>query len=258
MTSIKLINVMSKIFIIHGWTYTTAKWQEFVGLMQASGFEVVQLTVPGLTESTDKAWTLETYVEWLKEKLSAESSSASNSAKATSDLQKATEGKQNPIVIGHSNGGRIALAFAAKYPDKIKQLILIDSAGIYHNELPLRIKRTVFGAAAKIGKKITQSETIRKILYKLAGESDYKNATPQMRKTMANLISADLAPELSKITAPTLIIWGAKDKATPLSDGRLMNQQIKNSSLYIIEGAGHSPHATNAKEVADVARRFIG
>ena len=220
---------MKKIFIIHGWTYTTDKWQEFVGLITAAGFEVVQLAVPGLTEATNKVWTLDDYVEWLKEKLSAE---------------------QNAIIIGHSNGGRIALAFAVEYPNKLKQLILIDSAGIYHNELPLRIKRAIFGAAAKIGKKITSSEILKKVLYKLAGESDYKNATPQMRQTMANLISADLSLELEKITIPTLIIWGRHDKATPLFDGMLMNKLIKNSALYIIEGAGHSPYATNAKEVA--------
>jgi pimeloyl-ACP methyl ester carboxylesterase len=228
---------MQKIFIIHGWTYTTDKWQEFVGLMQRAGFEVVQLAVPGLTEGTDRVWTLEDYVEWLKDKLSAEHS---------------------PIVIGHSNGGRIALAFAAKYPDKIGKLILIDSAGIYHNELAIRIKRSAFASAARIGKKISSSPVLRKILYKLAGESDYKNAPPLMRKTMANLIAVDLTPQLAEIIIPTLIIWGRHDKATPLSDGQLMHKLIENSELYIIEGAGHSPHFTNAKEVSDVVCRFIG
>jgi pimeloyl-ACP methyl ester carboxylesterase len=43
------------------------------------------------------------------------------------------------VLLGHSNGGRIALAFAEKYPDKVKQLVLIDSAGIYHNEFSIRL-----------------------------------------------------------------------------------------------------------------------
>jgi pimeloyl-ACP methyl ester carboxylesterase len=218
-----------KIFIVHGWTYTTDKWQELIGLLRLAGFDVVQLAVPGLTEATDKVWTLDDYAEWLKAKLAPEA---------------------NPVVIGHSNGGRIALALAAKYPGKIKQLILIDSAGIYHNGLPLRIKRAVFGAAAKIGKKITSAQIFRNILYKLAGESDYKNATPQMRRTMANLITADLKSELPKITAPTLIIWGAKDKATTLSDGRLMHKLINKSQFFVIPSAGHSPHFTHASEVS--------
>ncbi len=221
---------MNKIFILHGWTYTTDKWPEFCSQMAAAGYIPVMLRVPGLTETTDKVWTLADYVEWLAKKLTAENDKV--------------------ILIGHSNGGRIAWAFAAKYPEKLKLLVLIDSAGIHRNELPKRLKRFVFGLAAKIGKKITSSEVLRKVLYKLARESDYKNATPQMRKTMVNLISADLIPDLPKIATPTLIIWGRQDKATPLADGKLMHKLIKISSLYIIDKAGHSPHATHAAEVS--------
>lgn len=227
---------MQKIFIIHGWTYTTNKWDLVIGQIKSAGFEPVLLHVPGLTEATNKVWTLDDYVEWLREKLRDE---------------------QRPIVVGHSNGGRIALVFAAKYPEKLKQLILIDSAGIFHNELPIRIKRAVFGAAAKIGKKITSSETIRKIMYKLAGESDHKNATPQMRQTMANLISADLTSRLANITTPTLIIWGARDKATPLSDGKLMHDKIRPSEMFVIGDAGHSPHFTHAEKVCEKIISFI-
>ncbi len=227
---------MEKIFIIHGWTYTTDRWQNFIARVKEGGYESVLLTVPGLTEATDKVWSLDDYVEWLKQKL---------------------ENEDQSILVGHSNGGRIALAFAAKYPGKLKQLILIDSAGIYHNELPLRFKRMVFGALAKIGKKITASENLRKVLYKFAGESDYKNASPQMRQTMVNLISVDLTPKLPAINTPTLIIWGREDKATPLADGELMHKLIATSQLNIINGARHSPHFTHTKEVCDAIIQTI-
>ena len=192
-------------------------------------FFVEQLAVPGLTEKTDKVWTLPEYVDWLYEKLGGDSA---------------------PILIGHSNGGRIALAFAAKYPGRLKTLILIDSAGIRRNELPIRLKRFVFGLAAKIGKKLTRCETFRNLLYRLARESDYKNASPLMRETMANVISVDLTDQISKIKTPTLIIWGDNDRMTPLSDGKLMHKLIQTSTLHIITGTGHSPHFTHAPEVA--------
>lgn len=220
---------MKKIFIVHGWTYSTDKWSEVVKSLQAHGHEVNVLTVPGLTEGTDKAWTLDEYTEWLKGKL---------------------EQTDNPILIGHSNGGRIALSFATQHPQALERLILVDSGGIYHNELPLRVKRLVFGAAAKVGKKITSSPKLRNLLYRLAHESDYKNATPHMRQTMTNLISVDLTPQLKNIHIPTLIIWGEQDRSTPVSDAHLMHQSIPNSRLYILPEAGHSPHATHPKEVA--------
>lgn len=219
---------MKRIFILHGWTYSFDKWTPFINCLKSKNFDPVILPVPGLTEKSDKVWTLDNYIEWLKNKLDSEQS----------------------IVIGHSNGGRIALSFAAYYPEKIKCLILIDSAGIYHNELPIRLKRLVFGAVAKIGKRIISSERLRNILYKIARENDYNNATSNMKQTMANLISDDLTAKLSAITTPTLIIWGKHDTYTPLSDGKLMHSLIKNSKLLIIEDAHHSPQFTHAQKVS--------
>jgi len=224
------MGIMKKIFIVHGWTYTTEKWSELSSLLSMSGYEIVSLTVPGLTEKTDKVWTLDMYVEWLHEKISHE---------------------EDPILIGHSNGGRIALAYCAAHPHIISLLVLIGSAGIYHNELPIRIKRAVFGMLAKIGKKLTSSDKMRNLLYKVARVQDYNKATPIMKETMHNLITVDLTEKLELVSTPTLLIWGEKDTATPLSDGLLIQKKIKNSKLYTIKDAGHSPHFTHAKEVAE-------
>ena len=227
---------MKKIFIIHGWTYTLFKWDKFIELIKATGLEPVILKVPGLTEAYDKPLSLNDYVEWLKNKLSVE---------------------ENPIVIGHSNGGRIAIAFCEKYPDKIGKLILEDSAGIYPNRWPKRFKRTAFKVLANVGKKVTSSEFLRKLMYKLAGEADYKNAPIHMRQTLTNLVSVDLTPALEKISIPTLIIWGGKDKATPLADSKIMHEKIKSSQLYIIEEAGHSPHFSHPDLVSKKVLEFI-
>ncbi len=219
---------MNNVFILHGWTYTTDKWQPLLDFLKEQGIGATMLSVPGLTDGSNRVWTLDDYVEWLK-----------------GEIEKA--GKV--VLIGHSNGGRISLAFAAKYPEKVERLILIDSAGIYPKGLYITVKRTVFKALAGVGKKVTSSNTLRKLLYKIARESDYKNATPEMRQTMANLISVDLTSVLPTIKAPTLLIWGAQDTATPLSDGRLMDKLIPQSKLSVIQEARHSPQITHWKEV---------
>lgn len=71
-----------------------------------------------------------------------------------------------------------------------------------------------------------------------------------MRETMKNLISQDLTSQLNFISAPTLILWGEKDTTTPLADGQLMHQLIRNSRLHVVKNAGHSPYFTHAQEVA--------
>ncbi|MDD5069005.1 MAG: alpha/beta hydrolase [Candidatus Pacebacteria bacterium] len=224
-----------KIHIIHGWTYTLEAWEPCLAELRAKGFEPVMLRVPGLTEKSEKVWTLPEYVTW---------------------LEKVLQNESNVILLGHSNGGRIAIAAFAKNPTLIQKLILLDSAGVVHNEFPLRAKRAVFGSLAQVGKIFLDFPFVRKVFYKIIGAHDYGRAPENMRETMKNLISRDLTPELSKISIPTLIIWGKEDKITPLSDAYLMQKNIKDSKLVVVDGANHSPHATHPKIVAEEIAKF--
>lgn len=224
------MGTLKKIYILHGWTYSLDKWQTMIYLLKENGLDPVLLKIPGLAKESDRIWDIEDYVEWLK---------------------KETETSDNLVLVGHSNGGRIALAFTQKYPDKVNHLFLIDSAGIYHDEFPIRLKRTVFKGLAKVGKKITKSKMLKDLLYKLVRESDYKDANPQMKKTLVNLLESDKNLGLDKIDTPTTIIWGEYDTTTPLTDGKIMTQKIRNSKLFIIKGARHSPQYTHPQEVAE-------
>ena len=233
-TNEKKMGTLNKVYILHGWTYSTDKWKPFVEFLKQKGIDSTLLKIPGLTEKLDKAWKIEDYIEWLKNKVG-----------------------NKVILIGHSNGGRIALNFAIKYPDRLDCLILIDSAGIYHDDLAVKTKRYVFKGISKIAKKFTSSEKLRTLLYKVVGETDYKNANPLMRQTMVNLINSDKSLKLDKIIVKTLIVWGEKDQVTPLSDGRIMNRLIKDSKLYIVKEAKHSPQFTHPREVSDIISKKL-
>ena len=74
---------------------------------------------------------------------------------------------------------------------------------------------------------------------------------------MLNLINLNLTEVLRKIKVPTLVIWGQDDKITPLSDGKLIHQLIKNSKLKIIDNAKHSPQFTHPKEVAEIINEYL-
>ena len=228
---------MKKVIILHGWTKALDKWQEFIKELEKKEVEYEFPKIPGLTESLNKVWDLNDYIKWLQNIVDKE--------------------KDKVILIGHSNGGRIAVNFAIRYPERISKLILIDSAGIYHNELPLALKRVIFKTLAKFGRVLKGSSVLKNVFYKVVGETDYKNANQNMKQTMINLISTDLKPILSQIKTPTLIIWGREDNTTPLSDGKIMNDLIKNSKLEIIDKARHSPMFTHPKQVAEIIYGYI-
>ena len=72
-----------------------------------------------------------------------------------------------------------------------------------------------------------------------AGSEDYRQASPVMKKTMVNLLNEDMRPLMPEIKAPTLLIWGEGDTATPLSDGQQMEKLIPGSGLAVLKPAGH-------------------
>ncbi len=223
-----------KIYALHGWAYSTEKWADFKAALKEKHIDLEILLIPGLTAELEETWDIDDYIKWLCEELPNE-----------------------PVVLlGHSNGGRLALNYAWVYPERVQQLILLDSAGIYHGGLQ-QVKRWVFGNLAKLGKKITTSEKAKKFLYKLARVRDYKEAPEHMKKVMQNMIESDKSIVLEEIQTPTTILWGANDKATPLSDGVTLHQRITNSSFHVIDEARHSPHFTHPVEVAGLIKAAL-
>lgn len=230
------METIKKIYILHGWSYQTEIWKPFLQGLTDLGFSPIFLRIPGLTGPIDREWNLDDYVTWL-----------------ASEIEKETE----PIVLlGHSNGGRISIAFAKKYPLKVKGLILVDSAGVYHNDFKIRFKRAFFAILANVGGFLKHNKTIRLLFYKIIGERDYHNANETMRKTMTNLISVDLTPIFSEISCPVGIVWGNNDTYTPLSDGKLMAQLFPHNELTIIDGARHSPQFTHQDKVLNAVKKY--
>jgi pimeloyl-ACP methyl ester carboxylesterase len=110
---------------------------------------------------------------------------------------------------------------------------------------------------AKLGKFMEGVPYVKKVYYKLIGASDYYSAQPNMKKTMQNMLDSDKYIDPSIIKIPTQIIWGREDKFTPLKDAYKLKKAIAGSKLSIIDSAGHSPHATQPIEVANIIYDFI-
>jgi pimeloyl-ACP methyl ester carboxylesterase len=220
-----------RVFIIHGWTYNLEKWEAFVALLRAQRVVVKQLKVPGLTTKSDKVWDIDGYINWLDEEL---------------------KGEEHPIIIGHSNGGRIALAYSIKYPQRLKKLILIDSAGVPRDQLKAKIKLKVLWFLSKVGKVLSIVPGAKKIFYRVIGAHDYQNAPPNMKLTMRNMLAVDENLNLHEVQTPTTIIWGKNDKVTPLRDGQRMAKQIPQSTLHIIDNAQHAPFASQPQAVLEL------
>jgi len=223
--------------ILHGWQSKIERWQPLVEIL-SKNFDVYLPSLPGFGEKKlSKVWNLSDYADWLADYLKKENI-------------------KNPILAGHSNGGRIAIQYLSR-GGKAEKLVLIASAGIKPKP---SIKKKIFLVNAKIGKIIFSLPVFNLFkkpaswfLYSLAGEKDYYQAEGCLKQTMANLIKKDLIPVLPKIKIPVLILWGREDTATPLADAYIFKNKIKKSKLIVFDKTGHNlPFAFKNKITAQI------
>ena len=154
-------------------------------------------------------------------------------------------GIEKATLVGHSYGGRVIIKLAARntLPFEINRIVLIDSAGVMPKRSfaqKMKVKRY------KVLKRILNFKFIHFLFPELIdawknrqGSADYRNASPMMKQCLVKAVNEDLSELLSDIKQETLLIWGDKDTATPISDAKLMEEKIPNSGLAVIPGTGH-------------------
>jgi pimeloyl-ACP methyl ester carboxylesterase len=164
-------------------------------------------------------------------------------------------------IVGHSFGGRIGIKLASQYPERVARLVLTGSAGIVPKRtLAYHIKVRTYKILRSISNAHFAPEFVRvwsNKRIKNTGSSDYQQAAGTVRSSLVKVVNEDLRNLLPHISAPTLLVWGDKDEATPLSDARLMEQLIPDSGLVIFEKAGHYAYIEHSQRFATILKTFL-
>jgi len=229
------------VILMHGWgcTHETVLSVERAVL---PGFKVFNLDLPGCGDSSEpqQVWGVEDYDTMLEQLVAA-------------------EGIQDPILIGHSNGGRVAIQYASHHP--VHKLILIDSAGIVpRRSMKYYCKVYSYKAMKRVALTLLGKQRGEQWLdryRKRAGSADYNASSPMMRAIMSKLVNTDLRPVMPSIGCPTLLIWGEDDTATPLADAQQMSQLIPDAGLVSFPSCGHYSFLDNPGQFTAVMRSFL-
>jgi pimeloyl-ACP methyl ester carboxylesterase len=166
---------------------------------------------------------------------------------------------QNPILMGHSFGGRVSIQYASSYP--VKKMVLIDSAGIKPKHSPQYYVKIYTYKTIKNILRLPlinkYSDEVLKFFKSKLGSSDYKNVSGVMQKTLVKVVNEDLRNILALIKAPTLLIWGENDQATPVADGKIMEKLIPGAGLVVLKHAGHFSYLDKAEEFKIIVKSFL-
>lgn len=166
----------------------------------------------------------------------------------------------NPIIIAHSFGGRIAVILNGILNIHIDKMIFMDTAGIKpKKKLKGFIKEKIYKILKFIIIKIFKKTHDKKIkkLRKLFASNDYNNLPESMHNTFKNIINEDLKNHYKKITSEVLLIWGKKDIDTPYKDCIFMNKNIKNSDIVSFKDGGHFTYLEYIYNINLIIKSFI-
>lgn len=176
-------------------------------------------------------------------------------------------------VVGHGLGGAIALALAAQHPELVSRLVLVDALCY---ESPLDIRRRI-ALMPVIGgfifKQFWGRSTFRSYYRNLVlsdpgrefdGRMDeYYEVfnTPASRgSALATLrATADtraVVAHTARISVPTLVIWGQRDRMYPVRLGQRLAREIRGAGLQLMD-TGHAPQEQAPQAFADVLERFL-
>lgn len=218
------------IVMLHGWGQNI-EMMKFIG--NKLDEDVLIIDLPGFGKSKEPDTVLSIY----------------DYANLVHDLISNLEIK-NIILIGHSFGGKIALAYASKY--KVEKLVLLAS--------PFKSKENKINIRTKVLKKLKKVPGLNKLeefAKKHIGSTDYKNASGIMREILVKHVNLDITEDVKKITCPTLIIWGDNDECVPVSDGKLLEKLIKDSGLIVFEGCTHYAYLERLDQLIRILNEFF-
>lgn len=212
------------VVLLHGWGQNISMMDP-IGKRLEKDFHITNIDLPGFGNSSEPTYgyTIYDYYEIIDELLT----------KLKID---------NPILIGHSFGGRIAIVYAAK--KKVDKLVLLSSPfkrSLKKNTLKVKILKTL--------KKIPVLNELEAFMKTKIGSTDYKNATPMMRTILVNTVNEDLTEYLKQINAPTLLVWGSLDNDVSLEDAKYAESIMKDAGLIIYEGATHYAYLEKINEL---------
>ncbi len=228
------------VILLHGWGCTGETLASVARILEP-GMHVFAIDLPGhgSTPEPPEVWGVEAYTQLVEKFVEA-------------------QGLTDVSLIGHSFGGRISILMSSRR--NVRKVVLVDAAGIKNENPKKNLKQRVFKQIKKLAPVILGKKTGNKVVdhyrYKWSS-ADWKAASPMMRNILSRCVNEDLKSEMPKIKAPTLLVWGENDTATPLSDAKTMEKLIPDAGLVAFPGCGHYSFLDNPIGFKAVIKEFF-
>lgn len=220
------------VVLLHGWGQNISMMDP-IGKGLSKDYHITILDLPGFGDSAEPpyGYTIYDYYEILSEFL---------------DKLKI----KNPILVGHSFGGRLSIIYAAK--KKVEKVVLLAAPFKRSTK-----KNTFKVKLLKFMKKVPVIKELEHYMKSKIGSTDYRNASFVMRSVLVNTVNEDLTEYLKQIEVPTILIWGDLDTAVPVEDARYAETIMKDAGLIVYEGCTHYAYLERINQTINILNSFL-
>lgn len=250
------------VLLIHGFGASVEWWERNVTALSAR-HRVYALDLPGFGRS-----------ERLPEALSL--------SMAAGFVQRFLDAMDVPRVhvVGNSLGGLIAMLFAIQFPEAVERLVLVSAAGFARQVhwifrlLPLPLLRRWLVRPDRRKLEVFHRRFIHSDSSWLTADwldrvhaLDASPGMPRMlldvARTGVNLggikasVLNPLHEKLPTLAAPTLIVWGDRDRLVPPAHAEIGRRLLPNAHVHILPGCGHCPQLERAAEFNELLLKFL-
>ncbi len=229
------------VVFLHGWGDRAAGSAQLRAEL-ARQYTVVAPDLPGFggTAAPPKVWNNTDYAEFV------------------AALLRKIGQTQVYALIGHSNGGAIAVRGLGRHILTAEKVVLVASAGI-RGEYKGRTRALRY--LAKTGKVLAAplpasvKQRLRRKVYQTIG-SDMLVAE-QLQETFKKVVTDDVRADAARVDIPALLLYGEDDPQTPVRYGELFHEYLRDSTLEIFPAAGHFVHLDRPQEVLRAIEEFL-
>jgi pimeloyl-ACP methyl ester carboxylesterase len=245
------------IVVIHGLGANLTHFEHVAPPLVAAGYRVCGLDMPGFGHSGKPRRTYS--IRWL--------------AGAVTALMDHL-GIERATLAGHSLGGLVAADAALHEPLRVERLVLISSAGLFQMPLPFQwVARTIMrpglvapalerNARRLLEKRVFEerNEKVERFIEQSVTRPDsrfVRDLARVMWSLRKDLTSYHLFDEVKRLTMPTLVIYGGRDRLLPTKAVPTWAGKLPAGQLEVIERCGHMPIIEKPEQVVARMTSFL-
>jgi non-heme chloroperoxidase len=173
---------------------------------------------------------------------------------------------EKAVIVGHSMGATVAQRFAIDYPERVHGLVLASSFFPFNNNTAVRefwesticrLEDPIDETMVQDFQRSTIAQAIPASFFDVVVRESLKVPARVWKAALFAQMNNNFSPELQRIKAPTLLLWGDQDSFVSRREQEQLLEAIPQSKLTVYAGTGHAPHWEQPERFAEDIRAML-